>query len=154
MVVLRTRNKITDFLMILAWASPFKSMPIVLFIFSSKPAASVKYCISASNSFMFALFFKNTVQSSAYWLSFIYFFLCIKTASFPWMFLFSLILIARTSTTKINKRADTGHPCLIPLSMVILDNRYPLFLAPAVTVGERRELWILPPFFFGLFFCL
>ena len=29
-----------------------------------------------------------------------------------------------------------------------------LFLAPAVTVGERRELWILPPFFFGLFFCL
>ena len=27
-------------------------------------------------------------------------------------------------------------------------------LAPAVTVGERRELWILPPFFFGLFFCL
>ena len=28
------------------------------------------------------------------------------------------------------------------------------FLAPAVTVGERRELWILPPFFFGLFFCL
>ena len=29
-----------------------------------------------------------------------------------------------------------------------------IFLAPAVTVGERRELWILPPFFFGLFFCL
>ena len=29
-----------------------------------------------------------------------------------------------------------------------------VFLAPAVTVGERRELWILPPFFFGLFFCL
>ena len=29
-----------------------------------------------------------------------------------------------------------------------------LLLAPAVTVGERRELWILPPFFFGLFFCL
>ena len=28
------------------------------------------------------------------------------------------------------------------------------FLAPAVTVGERRELWILPPFFSGLFFCL
>ena len=28
------------------------------------------------------------------------------------------------------------------------------FLAPAVTVGERRELWILPPFFFGLYFCL
>ena len=28
------------------------------------------------------------------------------------------------------------------------------FLAPAVTVGERRELWILPPFFFCLFFCL
>ena len=25
MVILRTRNKITDFLMILAWASPFKS---------------------------------------------------------------------------------------------------------------------------------
>ena len=24
MVILRTRNKITDFLMILAWASPFK----------------------------------------------------------------------------------------------------------------------------------
>ena len=22
-----------------------------------------------------------------------------------------------------------------------------IFLAPAVTVGERRELWILPPFF-------
>ena len=32
---------------------------------------------------------------------------------------------------------------------------WPIFLAPAVTVGERRELWILPPFFFfGLFFCL
>ena len=29
-----------------------------------------------------------------------------------------------------------------------------VLLAPAVTVGERRELWILPPFFFGLFFCL
>ena len=26
MVILRTRNKITDFLMILAWASPFKNM--------------------------------------------------------------------------------------------------------------------------------
>ena len=25
MVILRTRNKITDFLMILAWASPFKN---------------------------------------------------------------------------------------------------------------------------------
>ena len=25
MVILRTRNKITDFFMILAWASPFKS---------------------------------------------------------------------------------------------------------------------------------
>ena len=25
MVILRTRNKITDFLMILAWASPFKA---------------------------------------------------------------------------------------------------------------------------------
>ena len=23
----------------------------------------------------------------------------------------------------------------------------PFLLAPAVTVGERRELWILPPFF-------
>ena len=31
---------------------------------------------------------------------------------------------------------------------------YNPLLAPAVTVGERRELWILPPFFFGLFFCL
>ena len=27
MVILRTRNKITDFLMILAWASPFKQNP-------------------------------------------------------------------------------------------------------------------------------
>ena len=27
MVILRTRNKITDFLMILAWASPFKYQP-------------------------------------------------------------------------------------------------------------------------------
>ena len=26
MVILRTRNKITDFLMILAWASPFNAM--------------------------------------------------------------------------------------------------------------------------------
>ena len=26
----------------------------------------------------------------------------------------------------------------------------PQFLAPAVTVGERRELWILPPFFLPL----
>ena len=26
MVILRTRNKITDFLMILAWASPFNSL--------------------------------------------------------------------------------------------------------------------------------
>ena len=26
MVILRTRNKITDFLMILAWASPFKTV--------------------------------------------------------------------------------------------------------------------------------
>ena len=26
MVILRTRNKITDFFMILAWASPFKSL--------------------------------------------------------------------------------------------------------------------------------
>ena len=26
MVILRTRNKITDFLMILAWASPFKEL--------------------------------------------------------------------------------------------------------------------------------
>ena len=26
MVILRTRNEITDFLMILAWASPFKEM--------------------------------------------------------------------------------------------------------------------------------
>ena len=35
-----------------------------------------------------------------------------------------------------------------------MDSASVLFLAPAVTVGERRELWILPPFFFGLFFCL
>ena len=31
MVILKTRNKITDFLMILAWASPFKGQ-YVLFI--------------------------------------------------------------------------------------------------------------------------
>ena len=30
MVILRTRNKITDFLMILAWASPFNTAPLVL----------------------------------------------------------------------------------------------------------------------------
>ena len=30
MVILRTQNKITDFLMILAWASPFNSLPIVM----------------------------------------------------------------------------------------------------------------------------
>ena len=30
MVILRTRNKITDFLMILAWASPF-NIPMLLF---------------------------------------------------------------------------------------------------------------------------
>ena len=28
-------------------------------------------------------------------------------------------------------------------SMVVIEH----LLAPAVTVGERRELWILPPFF-------
>ena len=40
----------------------------------------------------------------------------------------------------------TTASCFINLSVILL--------APAVTVGERRELWILPPFFFGLFFCL
>ena len=29
MVILRTRNKITDFLMILAWASPFKPIKLI-----------------------------------------------------------------------------------------------------------------------------
>ena len=31
MVILRTRNKITDFLMILAWASPFKLQDLQMF---------------------------------------------------------------------------------------------------------------------------
>ena len=31
MVILRTRNKITDFLMILAWASPFNNITPFLF---------------------------------------------------------------------------------------------------------------------------
>ena len=30
MVILRTRNKITDFLMILAWASPFKNKLLLI----------------------------------------------------------------------------------------------------------------------------
>ena len=35
------------------------------------------------------------------------------------------------------------------LNEVIVLCQSHLFLAPAVTVGERRELWILPPFFFA-----
>ena len=38
MVILRTRNKITDFLMILAWASPFKEK----YIFPSRQNSTVK----------------------------------------------------------------------------------------------------------------
>ena len=33
MVILRTRNKITDFLMILAWASPFNQVTFGLYLF-------------------------------------------------------------------------------------------------------------------------
>ena len=35
MVILRTRNKITDFLMILAWASPFKLIILNLILIST-----------------------------------------------------------------------------------------------------------------------
>ena len=38
MVILRTRNKITDFLMILAWASPFK--PNIMLCLLSGPTAT------------------------------------------------------------------------------------------------------------------
>ena len=49
-----------------------------------------------------------------------------------------------------SKTLSTTHHALSPRPHVIICTS----LAPAVTVGERRELWILPPFFFGLFFCL
>ena len=39
MVILRTRNKITDFLMILAWASPFNSYIM------ATPIITSWYCI-------------------------------------------------------------------------------------------------------------
>ena len=38
MVILRTRNKITDFLMILVWASPFNDMLVVITLFEIKIA--------------------------------------------------------------------------------------------------------------------
>ena len=50
-----------------------------------------------------------------------------------------------------NKMIDPHVILAMPFNFY---HRNTQFLAPAVTVGERRELWILPPFFFGLFFCL
>ena len=39
MVILRTQNKITDFFMILAWASPFNRKPTILYssVFIARP---------------------------------------------------------------------------------------------------------------------
>ena len=50
--------------------------------------------------------------------------------------------------------SDTNETENIILNFYLSRHIFNPFLAPAVTVGERRELWILPPFFFGLFFCL
>ena len=54
------------------------------------------------------LSFKNNVVSSASWHNLISIFI-------PFNDLSCLIFIASVSTTKINSRADIGHPCLIPL---------------------------------------
>ena len=48
MVILRSQNKITDFLMILAWASPFKCILKILcnrLIWSFHPLISLSVCI-------------------------------------------------------------------------------------------------------------
>ena len=57
----------------------------------------------------------------------------------------------------LRARGKQGQPTSVkqvPQLLAKVNLIVPCLLAPAVTVGERRELWILPPFFFGLFFCL
>ena len=51
MVILRTRNKITDFLMILAWASPFKIYLQRLFFSPPSPVLANIHLLLASDVF-------------------------------------------------------------------------------------------------------
>ena len=52
MVILRTRNKITDFLMISAWASPFKFIPVLFKVtgFGYFPGILVGRCLTSGSS--------------------------------------------------------------------------------------------------------
>ena len=48
MVILRTRNKITDFLMILAWASPFNTFDAMLSFLNCHLLKHVKVCLATA----------------------------------------------------------------------------------------------------------
>ena len=50
MVILKTLNKITDFLMILAWASPFNRSPIVTARYATSTAHSL-LCIHKADEY-------------------------------------------------------------------------------------------------------
>ena len=56
----------------------------------------------------------------------------------------SRMVIKKAGTVEMRKIKD-GNIILKDLEKNVSHNLF--FLAPAVTVGERRELWILPPFF-------
>ena len=62
MVILRSQNKITDFFMILAWASPFK-VPMSLELSNGNPVQSLSvvfYCLGYANGVHFSAILENT----------------------------------------------------------------------------------------------
>ena len=77
-------------------------------------------CLSES------IFFKVIVKSSACCTLFISF--VIFGSENPQILSFSLIFIAKTSATRMYKRAEKGHPCLIPRCMLTVLDSHPLFL--------------------------
>ena len=109
------------------YINPFNMATIVLFMLSLGPAILLNSLISLNASIIWFLSRSNSVPSSAYYDSLIFWYLSPCFTLKPFICVFCQIRKDKISTTITNSKDDKGHPCLTPHSISKAFNKWPLF---------------------------
>ena len=96
---------------------------------STKPDTFPNFLRTVSAVHISFLLFKNRMPSSAYWITLTGFLGQLKTN--PSNVLQLLIFFPKISAQTMNNKADTEHPCLIPLDIPKVSEKWPLFFTHA-----------------------